>query len=56
MNLQFYPYESRTYVAMGDFYVMTKNKKEAITNFEKAIEIDGNADAKIKLDKLNKGK
>jgi len=56
MNLKFYPSESRTYVAMGDFYVMTKNKKEAIINFEKAIEIDGNTAAQTKLDKLNKGK
>ncbi|MEM5566987.1 alpha/beta hydrolase-fold protein [Psychroserpens sp. AS72] len=56
MNIKFYPNESRSYVAMGDFYVMTNKKKEASTHFEKAIEIDGSVDARVKLAKLNKSK
>ena len=37
---------------MGDFYVKEKKKKDAIINYTKAIEIDGNEDAKAKLKKL----
>ena len=54
MIIKFYPKESRSYVAMGKFHVITKNKKEAIANFEKAIKIDGNVNARIKLAALNK--
>lgn len=56
MNLKYYPNESRTHVAMGDYYTMQKKKEEAIKYFEKAIEIDGNKDAQTKLNTLNKGK
>ncbi len=56
MNLNYYPYESRSYVAMGDFYTMRNKKLEAIKYFEKAIEIDGNKDAKTKLNDINRGK
>jgi len=52
VNLHFYPDESRSYVAMGDFYVKEKEKKEAIKNYQKAIDIDGNKDAKAKLKKM----
>ena len=54
VNVHFYPDESRTYVALGDFYAKEKEKKEAIANYKKAIEIDGNKDAKAKLKKLTK--
>ncbi|WP_299770074.1 alpha/beta hydrolase-fold protein [uncultured Dokdonia sp.] len=54
MNLKFYPKESRSYVAMGDYYTLRKKKDEAIHYFEKAIEIDGNKEAQEKLKKLNK--
>ena len=56
MNLKYYPKESKSYVAMGDFYTMQNKKSEAIKYFEKAIEIDGNKDAQTKLNELNKGK
>ena len=56
MNVKFYPDESRSYVAMGDYFVMQSKKKEAISYFEKAIEMDGNEVAKEKLSQLNKGK
>lgn len=56
MNLRYYPNESRSYVAMGDYYTMRKKKSEAIKYFEKAIEIDGNKEAQKKLNTLNKGK
>ncbi len=55
MNLKYYPKESKSYVAMGDFYVIRKKKGEAIKYFEKAIEIDGNKEAQKKLNELNKG-
>lgn len=54
MNLKYYPEESRSYVAMGDYYTMRNKKEEAIKHFKKAIEIDGNKDAQTKLDSLIK--
>ncbi|SNR88027.1 hypothetical protein SAMN06265376_1047 [Dokdonia pacifica] len=54
MNLKYYPEESKSYVAMGDYYVMIKKKDEAISHFEKAIAIDGNKEAQEKLKKLKK--
>jgi predicted alpha/beta superfamily hydrolase len=54
VNVHFYPDESRTYVALGDFYAKEKEKNEAIANYKKAIEIDGSEDAKAKLKKLTK--
>lgn len=53
MNLKFYPEESRSHVAMGDFYVLRKKEKEAAVHFNKAIEIDGNSEAQKKLKGLN---
>lgn len=49
MNAYFYPNSSKTFIALGDFYKQTKNKSEAIKNYKKAIEIDGNTQAKEKL-------
>ena len=54
INLHFYPDQSRSYVAMGDFYTKEKKKKDAIVYYKKAIEIDGNTDAQKKLKKLIK--
>lgn len=54
MNLKYYPNESRSYVAMGDYYTLRKKKEDAIDFFKKAIEIDGNKEAQEKLKKLNK--
>lgn len=56
MNLKFYPEESRSYVAMGDYYTMRNKKEEAMTHFKRAIEIDGNKEAQSKWDALNKNK
>jgi len=56
MNLRFYPDESRSYVAMGDYYTIRKKKSEAINFFEKAVGIDGNKEAQAKLKALNKDK
>ena len=52
MNAQFYPNYSKTYVALGNYHLTQKDKTEAIENFKKAVEIDGNQDAKIKLKEL----
>ena len=53
MNAQFYPNYSKTYVALGNYHLTQKDKTEAIANFKKAVEIDGNQDAKIKLEELS---
>lgn len=39
MNLKYYPEESRSYIAMGDYYTMRKNKKQAVKYFGIAIEL-----------------
>ena len=52
MNLHFYPSDSKTHVALGNYYLSQKNKKEAIKYYKKAIEIDGNEDARVILNKL----
>lgn len=54
MNLHYYPDESRTYVALGNFYKSQKDKPAAIKYYMKAIEIDGNEEARISLDDLKK--
>jgi tetratricopeptide (TPR) repeat protein len=52
MNVDFYPNYSKSYVAMGNYYLSQKDKPEAISYYKKAIEIDGNKEAKIKLEEL----
>ena len=52
MNLDFYPNESRSYVALGDFYLSQKETFVAKEYYRKAIEIDGNKDALTQLKKL----
>lgn len=52
MNLDFYPNDSNSYVALGDYYVAQKEKILAVEYYKKAVEIDGNEDAKAKLLKL----
>lgn len=54
MNLKYYPDNSKSHVALGHFYALQNNKKEAIMYFEKAIEIDGNSEAQAKLNELKK--
>lgn len=56
MNLKFYPEESRSYVAMGDYYTVRNKKEEAMKHFKRAIEIDGNKEAQSKWNALNKNK
>jgi len=54
MNVDFYPNYSKSYVALGNYYLFRKDKKEAIEYYKKAIEIDGNKEAKAKLSELAK--
>lgn len=52
INLHFHPKKSKTYVALGNFYLHQKNKEKAIENFKKAVAIDNNASALQKLRNL----
>ncbi|EDP69816.1 putative esterase [Flavobacteriales bacterium ALC-1] len=52
MNLDFYPSDSKTYVALGKYYLTQKDKLVAISYFEKAIKIDNNQEALAQLKKL----
>ncbi|UZR99402.1 alpha/beta hydrolase-fold protein [Chondrinema litorale] len=52
MNLKYYPDESRTYVALGNFYMQQSEQDKAISYFEKAVSIDGNKEAQSKLKEL----
>lgn len=49
MNAAFYPNESKSFLALGNFYLSRKNKSEAIKHYKKAVEIDGNEEALSKL-------
>ena len=53
MNVHYYPNESKTYVALGNYYVSQKEKQVAIEYYKKATEIDGNQEALAQLKKLN---
>ena len=52
MNADFYPNESKSFVALGNYYALQKDKKEAIKYYEKAIGMDGNEEAKKKLKEI----
>jgi len=52
MNADFYPNESKSFVALGNYFLSQKNKLEAIKYYKKAIEIDANQDAQVKLKEL----
>ncbi|BAO77659.1 alpha/beta hydrolase-fold protein [Winogradskyella sp. PG-2] len=52
MNLDFYPEQSKSYVTLGNYYALQKEKAIAIEYYKKAIEIDGNLAAQAKLSKL----
>jgi len=52
MNLDFYPHESKSYVALGDFYLSQKEIAVAKAYYKKAIEIDGNQQASKQLEQL----
>ncbi|WP_432410650.1 alpha/beta hydrolase-fold protein [Rasiella sp. SM2506] len=54
MNVHFYPDQSRSYVALGTYYLSQKKKAEAIEYYTKAIKLDGNEEAKVKLEQLKK--
>lgn len=54
MNVHFYPDDSKSYVALGNYYASQKDKPEAIKNYKKAVAIDGNQDAQAKLEALDK--
>lgn len=54
MNADFYPNDSKSYAALGKYYLLQKDKREAIKNYQKAFDIDGNKEAKDKLEELTK--
>lgn len=54
MNADFYPNESKSYVALGNYFLAQKDKSEAIKYYGKAVEIDGNKEAQVKLKELGK--
>lgn len=52
MNADFYPNESKSFVALGNYYLSQKKKSEAIRHYKKAIEIDENQEAQAKIKEL----
>jgi hypothetical protein len=57
LNAEFYPKSSATYAALGQAYVKKNDTPNAITSFEKAVELDpSNQNAKRQLDQLKGGK
>jgi len=54
MNADFYPNESKSFVALGNYFLSQKNKSEAIKYYKKAADIDANQEAQAKLKELEK--
>ncbi len=54
MNADFYPSESRSFVALGNYYLSRKNKSEATKYYKKAVAMDANEEAQAQLKKLEK--
>ncbi|WP_040282859.1 alpha/beta hydrolase-fold protein [Psychroserpens damuponensis] len=54
MNAEFYPNQSKSFVALGDYFLSQKNKPEAIKQYKRAISIDNNPEAQTKLKTLEK--
>ncbi|MCK0110494.1 alpha/beta hydrolase-fold protein [Flavobacteriaceae bacterium S0825] len=52
MNADFYPNESKSFVALGNYFLSQKDKLEATKYYKKAVEIDANQDAQSKLKEL----
>lgn len=52
LNADFYPNESKSYVALGNYFLSQKNKSEAIKYYKKAVGIDANQEAQTKLKEL----
>ena len=52
LNADFYPNESKSFVALGDYFLSQKNKLEAIKYYKKAVGIDANQEAQTKLKEL----
>ncbi|MDO6598179.1 alpha/beta hydrolase-fold protein [Oceanihabitans sp. 2_MG-2023] len=52
LNADFYPNESKSFVALGNYFLSQKNKSEAILNYKKAVGIDSNQEAQAKLKEL----
>ena len=52
MNADFYPNESKSFVALGHYFLSQNKKSEAIRHYKKAIEIDENQEAQAKLKEL----
>lgn len=55
LNLEFYPESGMTYVGLGQYHQKKGDKKQAVTNFKKALELMPNMAARIQplIDQLN---
>ena len=52
MNADFHPDNSKSYVALGNYFLSQKDKLNAIKYYREAVEIDANQDAQAKLKEL----
>ncbi len=55
LNLHYYPDSSKTHVALGKFYATHGRLDEASRYYERAVELDGNSEARDSLQVLRKG-
>ncbi len=53
LNADFYPSESKSFVALGNYFLSQVNSSEAIKYYKKAVEMDGNQEAQAKLKELD---
>ena len=57
MNIELFPKAWNTYDSLGEAYMASGNKKEAIANYEMSVKLNPeNTNGKDFLEKLKKGK
>jgi len=55
LNVELFPDNPNGYDSLGEAYMMTGNKKDAVSNYEKVLQMDPqNENAKRMLEKLSK--
>lgn len=52
MNVDYYPESFNVYDSLGDYYMATENKEQAMKSFEKALSIQENPASREKFEKL----
>ncbi len=53
LNIEWYPESSNVYDSYADYYLAQKDTANAVTNYQKALQIKDNTETRSKLNALN---